>query len=93
MNTAFIDPYYGHEYIVEVEALLGGIGCLVFEGGLCQFSVYDDQGILYIYSPRLLAPALNDFCALHLCEYRRISIQHRNHIQKNIPFKIELFWE
>lgn len=93
MNTVIFDPYSDYEYICKVEHLLGGIGCLLFEDGSCQFAEFDESDSMFVYSPRLKTPLLNEFCARHIKEYERLSLEHRLVIQKGIPFKIDYFWE
>ena len=43
MNTVIFDPYTDYEHICKVECLLGGIGCLLFKDGSCQFAEFDEN--------------------------------------------------
>lgn len=93
MNTVIFDPYTDYEHIRMVELLLGGIGCLLFEDDSCQFAEFDENDTMFVYSPKLKTPLLNEFCAAHIKEYERLAIEHRLAIQEGIPFKIDYFWE
>ncbi len=93
MSTVIFDPYTGYEHICKVELLLGGIGCLMSEGSCCQFGEFDEYDNLFIYSPKLKAPDLNEFCGKYMKEYERIAIEHRLAIQNGTPFKMVYFWE